>query len=467
MFGFESIKEALGVNIYNLFPDPEIRSQILDLIYNNKKVEACEIELVRKDDKHIYVIANIFGNYDDQNNPIGFHGYFFDDTRRKILERHLYQAQKMQSIGTLAGGIAHDFNNVLGTILGHSELALKKISETHPLYSHINIIIQLTNRAARIVRQLLAFSRRQIIEPAVIDINILISDLLKLIGNTIGEHIEIEFLPNKGSNTIFADTAQIEQIIMNLCMNARDAMPEGGKLIIETENIVLDEDYVRGYPGAKPGKYVMLAVTDTGCGIPSSSLDRIFEPFFTTKEKDKGTGLGLAMVHGIVYQHNGIINVYSEVSKGTTFKIYFLASECATASKVIDDKKELPIGTETILLVEDDADLREMIFSLLTNQGYRVITAIDGEKAIEIFTRNALNIDFIISDVVMPKISGKEFYNRVRMLNPNIGFLFISGYTANVIHKNFLVERGFDFLQKPFTPYELASKIRIILERPN
>ncbi|MDI6804354.1 MAG: ATP-binding protein [Bacteroidota bacterium] len=328
-------------------------------------------------------------------------------------------------------------------------------------------IIQLTNRAARIVRQLLAFSRRQIIEPAVIDINTLISDLLKLIGNTIGEHIEIEFLPNKGINTIFADTAQIEQIIMNLCMNARDAMPEGGKLIIETENVVLDEDYVHGYPGAKPGKYVMLAVTDTGCGIPSSSLDRIFEPFFTTKEKDKGTGLGLAMVHGIVYQHNGIINVYSEVSKGTTFKIYFLASEDATAIKIIDDKKELPIGTETILLVEDDADLREMIFSLLTNQGYVVITAIDGEQAIEIFTRNALNIDFIISDVVMPKISGKEFYNKVRLLNPDIGFLFISGYTANVIHKNFLLERGFDFLQKPFTPYELAIKIRKILEKPN
>lgn len=465
MFGFDSIEAACEENFYNLFPYPDKLSALKELIKKQNQVKNYEIELRRKDDKRIIVIGNLFNHLDEHDNIIHLHGYLFDDTRRKILESHLLQAQKMQSIGTLAGGIAHDFNNVLGTILGHSEIALKKISETHPLYSHINIIIQLTNRAARIVRQLLAFSRRQIIEPAVINLNTLISDLLKLIGKTIGEHIEIEFLPNKDANKIFADTAQIEQVIMNLCMNARDAMPDGGKLFIETENIVLDEDYVRGYPGAKPGKYVLLAFTDTGCGISAPDLDRIFEPFFTTKDKNKGTGLGLAMVHGIVYQHNGIINVYSEVSKGTTFKIYFPASECESVIQVKDEQKELPIGTENILLVEDDVDLREMISSILMNQGYTVIAAADGEQAVEVFTRNASNIDFIISDVVMPKVSGKEFYNRVRILNPDIGFLFISGYTANVIHKNFLVERGFDFLQKPFTPYELAFKIRKILDK--
>ncbi len=386
-------------------------------------------------------------------------------TERKRLERQLLHAQKLECIGTLAGGVAHDLNNVLGAILGHADIGRQDISPDDPVYSRLSSILDLTERGARITQQLLAFSGRQELQPKKFDINILISDLLKLLDKLLGEHIAITFDACPDLRIVSVDPAQMDQVLMNLCVNARDAIPDGGHLTISTANIHIDEEFAKLHIDANPGNYVLISVSDSGVGIPSEHIDRIFEPFFTTKEADKGTGLGLSVVHGIIGQHKGFINVYSEAGIGTTFNIYIPAVDGEPERDLSREKKVIPRGSGTVLVVEDDADIRIMVEMLLQNHGYTVLSAPDGEKGIDVFTRHAGQIDLVVSDVIMPKVSGKELYLQVNTVKPGTKFLFMSGYTAETINKNFKELEGIDFIAKPFVLAEFCEKVSEILRR--
>lgn len=385
--------------------------------------------------------------------------------RIQQIEKQLITAQRLESIALLASGIAHDLNNIFGVIIGFSELSMKSIGMNHPLSENLIRISDSALKGAQITRQLLAFSRRQVLTPQDINLNDIVRDTIKLLSKTLGEHIELNFIHEKNLRTIYADPIQIEQILMNLCINARDAMPDGGKLIIETSNVTLEQEYIDTHISAKIGDYTLLTVTDTGEGMSEEIKNKIFEPFFTTKESGKGTGLGLSVVHGIVYQHNGFINVYSEVGKGTTFKIYFPSVNRPAIGKGDYRKEEVQGGKEKILLVEDESGLREMLKSTLESFGYFVLAAGNGEEALKILSECREKIDIIISDVVMPKMSGKQLYEKLSETNYRGAFLFISGYTQNVIHHNFILDPGIEVLMKPFTPIELGKKIRSILDK--
>jgi len=350
-------------------------------------------------------------------------------------------------------------------MMGYAEMGLRRTDPNNPLHNTLDKIRQLTERGAKITKQLLAFSRRQIIDPKDVDLGKVVQDLIALIGKTIGDNIEIHFTAEEHLKTVHVDVSQMEQVFMNLCVNARDAMLGGGKLFIETRNMVMTEKHLSVYPNARVGNYVILSVTDTGTGMDEKTIHQIFDPFFTTKEQGKGTGLGLSMVHGIVSQHNGFINVYSEVGKGTTFTIYLPAVE--RQAQEIQNKQATVVkgGTETILLVEDDPNVREMVEEVLKEYGYNVIVAVDGEEGLERFKMFSPSISLVMSDSVMPKMSGKELHEKVLQEKPKTKFLFVSGYTRDAVHHNFVLDVGIDFLQKPFGPDELASKVREILDR--
>ncbi len=385
--------------------------------------------------------------------------------RIQQIEKQLITAQRLESIALLASGIAHDLNNIFGVIIGFSDLSMKSIGTNHPLSENLMRISDSALKGAQITRQLLAFSRRQVISPQDINLNDIVKDTLKLLSKTLGEHIELNFIPEKNLRTIYADPIQVEQILMNLCINARDAMPNGGKLIIETSNVNLDQEYIDTHISAKIGSYTLLTITDTGEGMSDDVKSKIFEPFFTTKESGKGTGLGLSVVHGIVYQHNGFINVYSELGKGTTFKIYFPSVDRPAIGRGDYRKEEIPGGKEKILLVEDEKGLREMLKATLESFGYFVFHASNGEEALKIIYECKEKIDMIISDVIMPKMSGKQLYEKLKETNYKGPFLFISGYTQNVIHHNFILDSEIEVLMKPFTPVELGRKVRSLLDK--
>ncbi|RMF91011.1 MAG: response regulator, partial [Nitrospinota bacterium] len=334
-----------------------------------------------------------------------------------------------------------------------------------PLYSSLQQIRHFVERGTRITRQLLTFSRRQPLEARDIDLNTVIADLLKLIGKTLGEHVEIRFVPDPALKTVSADVGQMEQVLMNLCLNARDAMPQGGTLFIETQNVFLDEDYCRYHPQAQPGPYVLLMVTDTGIGMEREVQERIFEPFFSTKGPERGTGLGLAMVHGIVTQHRGFITVYSEVGYGTTFKVYLPAVERKAVTTETQAVPQVQGGSETILVVEDDPQLRLLMQMMLEAYGYTVLVAGNGEEGWAQFRQNASTIALIISDVVMPRMSGQELYEQIRRQNHQIRFLFVSGYTGEALQQHFVLDAGTDLLYKPFSSPAFLHKVREILDR--
>ncbi len=385
---------------------------------------------------------------------------------RKRLETQLVQAQRMEAIGQLAGGVAHDFNNLLTGILGYASLALKRLPEQEPVSEDIRQIQRAGERAADLTRQLLAFSRKQIISPKVIDLNAVVDSARKLLQRLIGEDIELVTTLAPSLNRVKADASQMEQVIMNLAVNSRDAMPNGGKITIETGSVDLDETYARQHVGVKPGPYVMLAVSDTGSGMDSVTLGRLFEPFFTTKEKGKGTGLGLATVYGIVNQNGGNIWVYSEVGRGTTFKVYLPRVEQAAEAGAPEPKRAAPAtGSETILLVEDDSMVRKLAAHVLKNAGYKVLEAADGLEALKVCGQAGGAIDLAITDVVMPQMGGRELAQRLKQTYPNLKILYFSGYTSDAIVRHGVLEGGLDFLQKPFTLEELTQKVRDALDR--
>jgi PAS domain S-box-containing protein len=399
-------------------------------------------------------------------------GAVHDVTERKAAEeRHqraeemLRQSQKLEGIGRLAGGIAHDFNNILGVILGYSELMERQIGEDHVARPRLEQVIQAAQRAAGLTRQLLAFSRKQVMQPKLLDLGSAVNDMRRMLERVVGEDLEIEVRSGEGLGAVLADPTQIEQVVMNLVVNARDAMPTGGHLTIETANADLDESYAATHPPAQPGRFVMLAVSDTGVGMDVETQQRMFEPFFTTKPAGEGPGLGLATVYGIVKQMGGYVWVYSEVGHGTTFKTYLpRVPDTVAAPTEPAAARPLPRGDETVLVVEDSASLREMILELLGAQGYTVLSAEDGEVAVALAREPMQKIDLMLTDVVMPKLGGADLMRQVRALRPEIRVLYMSGYTAGAISKHGVLQQGSSLLEKPFTSEQLARAVRRALD---
>jgi len=385
---------------------------------------------------------------------------------RKRLEEQFYQAQKMEAIGKLAGGVAHDFNNHLGIIIGYSELMLDRLRPDDPLRKNAGMIKDAALRSATLTRQLLAFSRRQVFEPRILDLNAGIVELEKMLRPLIGEDIELILSLSAALGKVRADPAQIDQVIMNLAVNSRDAMAEGGRLTIETADVELDKEYASKHATVRPGSYVMIAVTDTGMGMDNETQTHMFEPFFTTKEKGKGTGLGLATVYGIVKQSEGYIWVYSEPGKGTTFKIYLPRMEGGVQAA---DAERVPPsilkGEETVLVVEDEGMLRELACEFLRKSGYMVLEAGNGSKAVEISRGHRGPIHLLMTDAVMPGMSGRELAQRLHEERPETKVLYVSGYTDDSVLRNGLLQPGTAFLQKPFTRDSLARKVREVLDR--
>ncbi|HEB09817.1 MAG TPA: response regulator [Spirochaetales bacterium] len=381
-------------------------------------------------------------------------------------EEQLRQAQKLESIGRLAGGVAHDFNNLLTTIIGYSELISMEQDLNDSTKEGVQEIKNSAKRAAELTKQLLAFSRKQVLQPQVIDLNRLITKLGKMLRRLIGEDVDLTTKLDSKPGHIKADPGQVEQVITNLVVNARDAMQEGGTITIETQGLYLDESYSQQHPEVKPGDYVLLAVSDTGHGMDEETQAQIFEPFFTTKEVGKGTGLGLSTVYGIVKQSGGYIYVYSEPDHGTTFKIYLPQLTGARKQQESVREKKGPMGgTETILLVEDEESLRKMAGKILDGYGYSVVEAKNGMEALEIITQgDRLKIDLLVTDVIMPKMGGKELAGKLTEEYPKLKVLYISGYTDNAIAHHGELDKGVSLLQKPFSTQSLAEKVREVLD---
>jgi len=389
--------------------------------------------------------------------------YTIDITESRELERQLQQSQKMESIGRLAGGVAHDFNNILTAIIGFSELAETKLPGNHPVRRDLKIVREAGEKASVLVRKLLAFSRKQILEMKIINLNELIEDILKLLGRIIGEDVYFDINIKESVNNIKADPSQIEQILMNLVINARDAMPEGGRINIETANVTLDENYIKSHEGIKPGPYVMLAITDSGKGIPKEVRGKIFEPFFTTKGA-LGTGLGLSTVYGIVKQHKGHIFVYSEKDMGTTFKIYFPATEETTKKERAGVSFAPPRGSETLLVVDDDRSILDLIIDTLQPLGYTIIDATCAEEVLEYLKVSDNSFELLLTDMVMPGMGGRDLAAAVKKKCPGTKVIFMSGYTSDMFTSQGIVEAGDHFIQKPLSPINLAVKIRQVLD---
>jgi two-component system cell cycle sensor histidine kinase/response regulator CckA len=470
IFGYTT-QEAIGRDLHALIAPSqyhdafqEAYTEFLKTGKGNAIGKTIELKGLRKDGKEIDVEVSLA--------PIlvkdKWHaaGVVRDISARKSLEEQFHQAMKMETVGRLAGGVAHDFNNLLTVISGYSDMMLNQLEKNDPLYSNVQEIQNASDRAANLTRQLLAFSRKQILEPQVINLNSILTDLNKMLRRIIGEDIDLITVPNPDLWNIEADPGQVEQVIVNLSVNSRDAMPGGGKLTTETQNVHLDEEYCQVHPGVIAGDYAMLAVSDNGSGMSQEIMSKIFEPFFTTKEAGKGTGLGLATVYGIVKQSGGYVNVYSEIGTGTSFKVYFPKKD-KEADAVVRHARPLDFeevrGIETILIVEDEEVVREMAAKVLKKNGYKVIAAVTGGDALLQCQKMKEPVDMVLTDVIMPGISGPEFADELRKLWPDIKVLFMSGYTADAIMNQKTLEPGTPFIGKPFRMAELLKKVRDVL----
>ena len=466
LLGYDSEKELVGRNLAaDVFEKGEYSSTLFDRPGSLKQFAQIESRWRKKSGQVINVELRGRTISDEAGKLVCYEVIAQDVSHQRGVEHRLRHVQKMEAIGRLAGGIAHDFNNVLGVITGYSEMLLDRIGEDQKLSSLVNQILGASQRAGTLTRQLLAFSRQQVLEPQVVHIQEHIQGIQKLLQRVLGEDIRLTVDPGSRPVHLRVDPTQLEQVIMNLVVNARDAMPSGGNLSIEISEAHLDAGYCKHNPDARPGTYVCLAVTDTGCGMSPEVLSRVFEPFFTTKETGKGTGLGLATVYGIVKQSSGHVTVYSEVGHGTTFKVYLpLCSEPATRAATAALNDIAPGGGETILLVEDEASLREVTREYLSEKGYTVVTASEAEEAMVAAENAEHPVDLLITDVILPGCSGVQLAQRLSAKSPQLRVLYISGYTADTIVHHGGHDSNFAFLSKPFALAALARKIRSVID---
>jgi PAS domain S-box-containing protein len=466
LLGHASAAELIGQHIFGLYADNDKWFDLADYLRSSEPFRGLPAEWKRKN--NTTTVVRVSGrSVANGSEGIVFELFAEDVTERRALEQQLRQSQKMEAVGRLAGGIAHDFNNLLMVILGYSEFLLERLGAEPHLRGPAQEISSAAERASSLTRQLLAFSRKQMLAPRVVNLNDVATENIKMLTRMIGEDIDLVMVPAPSLWAVRADAGQIDQVIMNLAVNARDAMPSGGKLTIETSNVTLDEEYARFHAPLRPGEYVMMAISDTGVGMDSETQSHIFEPFFTTKGT-KGTGLGLSMVYGIVKQSGGYIWVFSEIDKGTTFKIYLprvssTGEPAAPIAAPIDYRKVEP-GTETILLVEDEANLRYLARQYLEKQGYKVIEAADGAVAMQIAVAHEATIHLLLTDVIMPGMNGRELAQRISEIRPNVKILYMSGYTENVIGHDGTLDAGVRLLQKPFNLRDLKSKVREVLD---
>jgi PAS domain S-box-containing protein len=467
MFGFNSIEDALKQNLALLYPDPGDREEIVDAARNHRQPQHAERELRRPDGRPVYVIESAIGKFDSQGELTEILGYLIDETERRKTEQQLRQALKMEAVGQLASGISHDFNNLLSVINGYSEILLGNPEIAEGTRRQIQKILKAGLGAASLTQQLLAFSRKQVLQPKLLSLNLVLQGVDQTLLRLIGENIEVRTELDPSLEAVKADPTQIEQVILNFCINARDAMPEGGKITIETTNVEVDALLAAQHSSMKPGRYVRLAVSDTGAGMDKETLSHVFEPFFTTKGPEKGTGLGLATVYGIVKQSGGYVWAYSEPGQGATFSIYLpAATEEAEPSRREANAREIMRGSETILLVEDAASLREMTRELLEGSGYTVLEAADGMLAVEIADRHEGNIALLLTDVVLPKIGGPSLAKSLLQRRSGMKVLYMSGHANGAVFDSGVLKPGTAFLQKPFAAKELAKKVRGLLDAP-
>jgi PAS domain S-box-containing protein len=467
LLGLSSPNDVIGQHIFSLYADSDQWFDLADYLRSSAPFHGLTAEWKRKTGTTVVRVSGRAVS-NGRKDGVVFEIFAEDVTERRALEQQLRQSQKMEAVGRLAGGIAHDFNNLLMVISGYSEFLLERLGGEPHLRGPAQEIASASERASSLTRQLLAFSRKQMLAPRIVNLNDIATENLKMLTRMIGEDIDLVMTPAKNLWSVRADAGQIEQVIMNLAVNARDAMPSGGKLNMETANATLDEEYARVHAPLHPGDYVMVSISDTGAGMDAETQSHIFEPFFTTKGT-KGTGLGLSTVYGIVKQSGGYIWVSSEVGRGTTFKIYLprvpSIEEPAvhTVTAPLQFQKVEP-GTETILLVEDEANLRYLARQYLEKQGYRVIEAADGAVAMQIAVAHEGVIHLLLTDVIMPGMNGRELAQRISEIRPNAKVLYMSGYTENVIGQDGTLDAGVRLLQKPFNLRDLKSKVREVLD---
>ena len=462
MLGYNSVLELTATNVREFYRDPDKRSQIVQRCWDRGQLETVEVEWKRKDGTPVVVRLN------GQAGPKGtdyFEEFVENVTEWRKLEQQLRQAQKMEAVGRLAGGIAHDFNNLLGVIIGYGELLEERLGQSEALVKNAQQIIKAGQSAAALTRQLLAFSRQQVLEPKVLDLNAVVGDVEKMLRRLIGEDIELTSKLDPALGKVKVDQGQMEQVIMNLAVNARDAMPAGGKLAIETAGVTVDEKFTRRHPGMRPGSYVLLTVRDTGIGMDAETQAHIFEPFFTTKERGKGTGLGLATVYGVVKQSGGYIWVESEPGKGTTFQVYVprIAGDISPSKPAEPSRAEQFHGSETVLVVEDAEPLRQLARQLLESTGYTVLEAATGAEAIAVAEQHGNPIHLLLTDVIMPGMDGCALATHLSPLHPEMKVLYMSGHTDRIIG---VLEPGTFLLHKPFTRDALTHKVHEVLGMP-
>jgi two-component system, cell cycle sensor histidine kinase and response regulator CckA len=463
LFRFSSREELIGSSISQLFSQEQQLEYLWERIYSTGTIRLQEFEIRCSDGTTASVLANMIGNFDDDHRLTSLHGYLIDTSEMKSLEQQLRQAQKMEAIGRMAGGIAHDFNNLLTVILGYISLVNEKYQQNEPLENELEGIRGAAGRATKLTRQLLAFSRQQVLNPEVVDLNVLIKEFEKMIQRLIDENIALTFFTEAGSPNVFVDPGQLEQVILNLVVNARDAMGRGGKLSIETRNVTVDPPLTTPLGTVPAGEYCLLEIEDNGYGIPQENLPMIFEPFFTTKPADKGTGLGLSTVYGIVKQSKGYIDVASEEGRGTTFRLYFPVSDKTFVREPVEiPDLHLYTGTETILLVEDDDAVRGVTLRILKRAGYEVIEARNAGEALLICEEQHNDIDLLLTDYIMPHLTGEQLVARLHRIIPGLPSIIMSGYMKRLQSELKEVDT---ILVKPFRPEELLRSVRTVLNR--
>jgi two-component system cell cycle sensor histidine kinase/response regulator CckA len=461
---------ARKISVYDLLPLQEVGAET----YFKNLVEHCQpfdfdsLIIHNKEGERLFLQCQGIPVYSGGQQLLYYLLLFTDISGRKKLEEQYRQAQRLEAIGKLAGGLAHDFNNILTVIQGHCAKLTLNMDESHSDYEHVRQIDISSKRAESLIQKLLAFSRQQLLQPKILNLNQLIQSMKNRLQQILGEKIQLTLSLKNIHGNIKADPAQLEQVLINLLLNARDAMPAGGKVIIETMNVILDSAYIKKRPMVKPGSYILLAISDTGKGMNDKIKDHVFEPFFTTKEKGKGTGMGLATVYGTVKQSEGFVWLYSETGKGTTIKIYLpqFDEKVEVIEKTTSSDQSLR-GYETILVIDDEKEVRELVSEMLRFYGYTVLEAPNASNAFVIYEKHKDSIDLILTDIVMPQMSGIEFANKIRPVYPRNKFLFMSGYTDTVLAEQELLRDPVHFLQKPFNAVTLMKKIRTVLDRNN